>query len=161
MTTEVLTTQFAFTAFVFDRNVEGITHALSLVPAAPEGSTLNWLAGHLVVGRSGVLTRLGGDPLWTEEEARGYRRGDPKRPAAECHDFEWLAGRFRAAQEPIAAALGALDPERLQTLVPHPVRPGETMPLGLALGALIFHESYHVGQTGILRRLAGLPGAIA
>jgi hypothetical protein len=33
-------------------------------------------------------------------------------------------------------------------------------PLGLTLHVLHFHEAYHIGQTALLRRMAGKEGAI-
>jgi len=37
---------------------------------------------------------------------------------------------------------------------------GEDVPKAIALAGLVFHEAYHVGQTGLLRRIAGKGGAI-
>ena len=32
--------------------------------------------------------------------------------------------------------------------------------VGSLLAGLLFHEAYHVGQTGVLRRLIGMDGAL-
>jgi uncharacterized damage-inducible protein DinB len=54
--------------------------------------------------------------------------------------------------------------ERLNRLSPDALAaPSSTNPrstLEQQLGFLAFHESYHVGQVGVLRRLIGKPGAI-
>ncbi len=161
MTPEVLASQLAFTHLVLNANVDGITHAESLVHPPSGGSSINYVAGHVTATRNGILSRLGRPPLWTDDEARGYRRGEPPREDADCHRFEMILGAFNRSQERIVAAVSGLDTARLAEPVPHPVRPEETVPLEIALGLFAFHEAYHVGQTGLLRRILGKPGAIA
>ncbi len=161
MTPDVLASQLAFTHRVLNANVEGITHAESLVRPPSGGNPINFVVGHLTATRNGILSRLGRPPLWTDDEARGYRRGEPRREDADCHPFEMILGAFNRSQELIVAAVSGLDPARLAEPVPHPVRPDKTVPLEIALGLLAFHEAYHAGQTGLLRRILGKPGAIA
>jgi uncharacterized damage-inducible protein DinB len=161
MTPDVLVSQLTFTHLTLNANTEGLTHAESLIRPPSGGSSINYLAGHVTATRNGMLSRLGLPPLWTDDEARGYRRGEPPREGAACHPFETILATFNRSQEQLTTAIAGLEPERLATPVPHPVRPDETVPLEIALGLFAFHEAYHVGQTGVLRRVIGKPGVIA
>jgi uncharacterized damage-inducible protein DinB len=71
-----------------------------------------------------------------------------------------LVTHHTAMQQQIVDGLCELDAERFQDAAPFsPVDdPNET--LGSLLAKMISHETYHAGQTGILRRIAGLKGAI-
>ncbi len=48
--------------------------------------------------------------------------------------------------------------EALNQTVPHPF--GGTCSRAELLGTLVFHQTYHVGQLAIARRIAGMGGAI-
>jgi len=161
MTPDVLVAQLALTHLTLNANAEGLTHAESLLRPPSGGSSINYVAGHVTATRNGMLSRLGLPALWSDEEARGYRRGEPPRDGAACHPFEVILATYNRSQEPLTAAIAGLDAGRLAAVVPHPVRPDTTVPLEIALGLFAFHEAYHVGQTGVLRRVIGKPGVIA
>jgi len=65
------------------------------------------------------------------------------------------------ALERIDVGLANLTPERLDEKAPvSPTNnPNETVRSLLAIVG--FHQAYHAGQLGVLRRIAGKPGAIA
>ena len=65
----------------------------------------------------------------------------------------WPARERSQAQ--VLERLGAIGPDRLAE------RATETMTVAEQLGFLGFHESYHVGQADLSRRLLGKAGAIA
>jgi uncharacterized damage-inducible protein DinB len=49
----------------------------------------------------------------------------------------------------------------LERPAPGPDSDGElTETVRSLLGTILFHQAYHSGQTGLLRRIAGKPGAI-
>ncbi len=60
----------------------------------------------------------------------------------------------------IDAGLAGLAPEALDQPAPHSPgnNPNETV--RSLLSVTFFHQAYHAGQTGILRRIAGKEGAI-
>ncbi|MCP3997209.1 MAG: DinB family protein, partial [bacterium] len=53
-----------------------------------------------------------------------------------------------------------LTDEDLDAASPIKYLKGEDEIIGTMLTTFLFHESYHVGQTGLLRRIAGNEGAI-
>jgi uncharacterized damage-inducible protein DinB len=63
--------------------------------------------------------------------------------------------------ERFQAGLAMLTPEALERPMPGPDSGGElTETLRSLLATILFHQGYHAGQTGVLRRIAGKPGAI-
>ncbi|HEV7365569.1 MAG TPA: DinB family protein, partial [Gemmatimonadales bacterium] len=74
--------------------------------------------------------------------------------------FDELRRRFQAMHEPLVRAITAMSPEALAAKPPRPFtgEPNETV--GGNMATFVFHECYHVGQTGVLRRVAGKPGVV-
>jgi hypothetical protein len=58
------------------------------------------------------------------------------------------------------AALGELSDDDLRAPTEMRFFKGDAETVGSAAAAFVFHESYHLGQSGILRRVAGEEGAI-
>ncbi|MBU2502736.1 DinB family protein [bacterium] len=161
MVTGVLARQFRFTAHVVGVNLEGMTQDQALVHPPTGGSSASWILGHILTGRNGVHFLLGLEPALSREAAAPYERGsasgDAGNPGIPLAD---LLALFHASQEKIAAAIPDLVPEQLASVVDLPPPLGRCT-VAEGLGLLQFHEAYHAGQLGVLRRLAGLPGAIA
>lgn len=159
---KTLGTLFEFTYAVFRRNTEGITHEESLKAPSPGGNCINWVGGHIVSVRLGMLEMLGVPPLWSPEHRERYRRGSaPLTNEAEALPWERILADLDTSQERLRSALAALTPERLVAPLPADRNPFGVDSFGDQLGLFHFHEAYHVGQLGVLRRLAGKPGAIA
>lgn len=161
MSTDAYVTQLGFTHFALHRNLEGLSHEESLRTPSPAVNCLNWVVGHLVATRSQWLQLLGREPLLDEAAAAVYRRGsEALKEGANAQPLDSLVAAFDRAQAPLRDAVAAMTDEQLDA--PAPFSPGknpnETW-RSLTAGFL-FHEAYHVGQTGILRRLLGRPGAI-
>ena len=157
--TETLATQFGMNLFIAGRNLEGITNEESLVRAIPTGNHINWLVGHVVATRCAVLPSLHQEPVWGEEIVRLYRRGSSGAIDADYLPFDEVVRAFHESQERILAGIASLSEEELAA--PAPFSPGggpET--LGSLLTKATVHEGYHFGQTAILRRVVGKPGAI-
>lgn len=138
---------------VIERNIEGIDHARSLLRVTPEGSHLNWLLGHLITSRDGMLRLLDAESLWDRDAAAAYNRGSTAALAPAARPLEELRVALRASQELLEAALADAGHERLAQ---------ETggRSVGDRIDFLVWHETYHAGQTALYRRLAGLEGAI-
>jgi hypothetical protein len=115
-----------------------------------------FVALHLLDSRH-VLARLVGAPAENRygvilERARGIE-DVPAFPPLEALRAEWSALRG-----PLADRLAGLEPVELDASCPAelPVlRIGEGSVLD-AIGFLLHHEAYHIGQLALLRRLAGL-----
>lgn len=115
-----------------------------------------WIVGHLATYRHRALALLGqaiAAPAWEAVFTRG--RGTSDIPAN--LDVQEVISAFTAAQAALAGRWGALTAEDL-------VKPtGRRLPdgsedVGGAIRFLAWHETYHLGQLGLLRRLAGKPG---
>ncbi len=161
MITDILATQFRFISFVLHANLEGITHEESVRAPRPGGSTINWVAGHITATRNAALTRLGAPPLWTPEDCKGYARGTGIRAAAEARELAAILTDYDAMQEILVARLAGLTPGDLAATGPGAPDPAKLQPLSDTLATFAFHEAYHTGQTGVLRRLLGKPGVIS
>jgi uncharacterized damage-inducible protein DinB len=139
------------------RNVGDVTHEESLRSFQPGGNGLNWTLGHLVATRGSFLAGLGGEPVWTAEDAGPYDRHSP--PLTDPARAKPLAAIWKAYDETqvrLERALEGLTPERLKAPTP-PGFPFKTV--GEVVAFLGFHDAYHTGQTGIIRRLLGRPPA--
>ncbi len=136
------------------RSLADVDQQTSLVRAGEAGNHLNWLTGHVVVSRNGLLVALGGESLVPAATVDKYRRSAPL-PVAEEEDITELAELAEATAQGVAAALQAAGDDVLDA--PSPLQ-GKTL-LEYA-EFLVWHDTYHTGQAAVYRRLAGLPGVI-
>jgi uncharacterized damage-inducible protein DinB len=120
------------------------------------GHSARWIVGHLATYRRRVLAVAGLAPGEEPWEAAFLRGTSPADVPADL-DPRVLVQAFHAAQAGLAARWDALTPEDL-------AKPfGRTLPdgsdtVGGFLGFMPWHEAYHMGQLGFMRRLAGKPG---
>jgi len=132
---------------VVNINLEGLTHADSLVSPEPGGNCINWILGHMIVSRDDVNEILGINKISNEKLLAKYSRGTEPITADNAVDFKELLDTFNKSQAAIEEKVAATDfKDRQEDLK--------------SLTFLAFHESYHAGQTGLLRRIAGKSGAI-
>lgn len=122
----------------------------------PAGHDPRWLVGHLAVTRRRLLALVGLEQAAEPWEAH-YGRGTSPAAVPADQDPRALVQALHAAHRTLAGHWDALTPEFLAKPL------GRTLPdgsetVGGALGFLAWHESYHLGQLGLLRRLAGKPG---
>jgi len=159
MFAETVNTQFRMNQYIASRNLEGITNEESLIRAVETGNHLNWLVGHVVATRCALLPALHQESVWGKEQMRLYQHGSSGAVDADYLPFDEVVRAFHTTQERIVAGVASLTDEELAG--PAPFSPGggpET--LGSLLTKSTVHEGYHLGQTGILRRVIGKPGAI-
>ena len=145
---------YGINTFAIKSNLEGFTEQDAMYQPAPGGNCANWILGHIVATRSQILEYLGEPPLWTEEEIKPFLRGsDPTANTQITIPLSRMLSDLEASQEKLAAVLNRMTPEQFQA----PIN-DQTMYDKLAF--LQFHEGYHAGQLGMLRRLVGKSGAI-
>ena len=72
-----LATGFAVSGWVLLANLEGISDEESVVQPKEAGNCVNWVAGHILMARGGLLKLLGEQPILSEEEAKPYQQGSP------------------------------------------------------------------------------------
>lgn len=155
---ETLTRQVRMLDGIARRNLDGITHEESLVRAVPDGTHINWIVGHIVGIRCRVLPILGQEPVFREAQTASYCTH--LTDSSIIAPFDEIVQAFHASTERMLAGIAAATDALYE--IPAPFSPGndpaETM--GTLLTKFSVHEGYHLGQTGILRRVTGKPGAI-
>jgi DinB superfamily len=158
---EVLRSQSASTRGVLHRNIAGITHAESLQSPEPGGNCLNWVVGHLDWVNEQMLVLLSQPAVLDEAALARYQRGTPElHDAGEAQPLEKLLSAWDEQWSRIDAGLAALPPEKLDAPAPYSPRNNPSETVGSLLTTLLFHQAYHSGQTGLLRRVLGKEGAI-
>lgn len=144
---------FAMNNRILHRQLEGLTHADSLVQPPVRGNCLNWILGHILVHRDYILDALGSEKLLDEATTRRYDRESA--PILEDGDdvmqLESLVSLLDESSARIAAALSGATAESLAADLPD----GVMQTVGRSVDFLHWHETYHVGQTELLRQLAG------
>lgn len=158
---EVFRHQMGAINYTMQANLAGISHEQSLIQPQPAGNCLNWVLGHLLTVQAAAVELLGQERVIDRALIERYERAsEPLEDAAEALPFEDLLAAWSLAAERVDAGLAAFDPRRLDD--PAPFSPGndpdET--IGSLLSVTCFHQGYHAGQTGLLRRLVGEDNAI-
>ena len=161
ITADTLKMLYGMNKWALDVNTEGIGHEESLATPPGGGNCANWVVGHIVATRNVILSLVGAEVALDEAAAAPYKRGSgPLTDPIRARRFEDLLADFRLAQVRLEAALDGASDQALAAPVPEGApKVGDGL-VGTTLAMLQFHEAYHVGQTGLLRRLAGKPGAI-
>jgi uncharacterized damage-inducible protein DinB len=157
-TSGILTRQIRMNESIARRNLDGISHEDSLVRAAADGTHINWIVGHIVAIRSLLLPVLRQEPVLDSDHVASYRAG--LKDDSLIAPFETIVDRFHQSTERMLAAVASASDDDYAK--PAPFSPGRdpNETVGSLLERFMIHEGYHLGQTGILRRVAGKPGAI-
>ncbi len=146
---------FAFNDGMLDRLVADFT--------VPDWATRDacghdprWIVGHLATYRRRALALLGAplEPLdWEAAFVRG--KGAADLPAD--LDLGEVVAAFHRAHEAMAEHWDGLQAVHLARSAGRRL-PDGSEDVGGAIRFLAWHETYHLGQLGLLRRLAGKPG---
>jgi uncharacterized damage-inducible protein DinB len=139
---------------IAQRQTQGLTHEDSLRQLPFRGNCLNWVLGHMLVSRDDILSWLGQEPVGGERATRYRRESDPVRGQAEdVLPLDELLSLLAVSQEKMAAAMAGLAEDGLDREVMLGTR---AAPLKNRLFFLYFHDTYHTGQTEMLRQLTGV-----
>jgi hypothetical protein len=144
---------------IIERQVEGLSHEDSLLQTPYNINCLNWVIGHIVAGRDHALESLGAEPVMSDAERSRYaRESDPiRREGPDVMPLPRLMELLRGSQHRLESALGPMSHDDLSVETTW----GATL---TTLGALVhfryFHDSYHTGQTDLLRQVAGTNDAV-
>jgi len=148
----VLRAQAALTAAVAQAALADVSHEDSLRTPIPEVNAMNWVAGHVVHVNAGILELLEhpGDP--SSLDLAHYAPGSPPiGDATNAWDIATLRQALRQQGPNIEQALTDARPE----LLSGPPPAGFEGELRSFLHFIAFHQSYHVGQLGMLRKALG------
>lgn len=146
-------------AKAFNRNTrlvmmqcDGIDTAASLTQSDANINCLNWVVGHIVDSRNTLLELLGSPPADQADLGAYERESEPiTGPGPDVVEIETLLAMLDTTQERLATAISPMDADAWSApLADNPERT-------LADNAFFwyFHDTYHVGQTELLRQVSG------
>jgi len=149
----IVAEQFKVTTNLYLKALGGVTREQLLRRPGERSNPLLWIAGHLALSRTRVVNLLGGErePRWGELFATGSKVEDVSR----FPDVADVTALWRELADEIQQRLRALPAERWED----PVRiriPSDDGTLRGAIALIAFHEAYHVGQMGYVRKWLGL-----
>lgn len=132
--------------------LEGLSREELNRRSGPESSPLIWLAGHLVSGRSGMAALAGikMESAWQDCFKRYSKILEP----SAYPEIGEIKSAWSDTSSRVETRLGQLTDQELDAPSPRkfPVK-DQTVRAGLAF--LFWHESYHIGQLGFLRKWLG------
>ncbi len=147
----------AYVDGMYKTNTDLVTKAIDGIPADEwlrkpgEGSNhLLWVVGHLVWARGNLVKKLGSP--WSVDWAKKFARGAEGSAPSEYPPFEAVRKAWIDVSGELPKSLAAATPELLAQ--PHD-KPTYDGTLGGFVAFLAFHETYHVGQVGYLRKWFG------
>lgn len=154
--TQDLVRRFGFNLTLLDTLRDGMDDAAWQATAGAGGNTAHWILGHVVASRRNLLrmldVELPSEP-WEVVFGRAAAPGD----TSDFPAVESFVAQLADLQQQLAARLGDLPSEVAERALPRPFPDGTDTVLGAA-SFLNFHEVYHLGQIGLVRRQVGLPG---
>lgn len=145
-------------------NVNTLTFRLSLADLTVEhagfrmkqgeGNSIAYLAGHLLYSRYGLLRtlRVAEENPWKET----FGSGTTPKDVSEYPSLEEMQGAWAAGSKSLGVALAGLDEETWHSEPPNRYPTPDPTIRG-ALFFMALHESYHLGQIGMLRAELGYP----
>jgi uncharacterized damage-inducible protein DinB len=159
---EVLRNSAQFVDFGVKVNLEGISHADSLVQPKAGGNCLNWVLGHLACVYNNSLALVGEQPVRDTAVLARYDRGSkPIVSKDEALELSELLAIWNEAAQRFQKGLESLSKSRLDEAAPFSPTNNPKETVRSLLTTIFFHQAYHAGQLGMLRRIAGKNGAIA
>ena len=158
MDPQILAFQFGVGEFVLERNLADVTDEESFRPPDPGGNTMNWIVGHVVRTRNQALGLLGEKPPFEDEDFAAYGANESR--SGQPLSIDELKRRFGKLGPILDSALRQTSPSQLSGAAPFSPTGNPNETIGTLLASIAFHEAYHLGQTGLSRRLLGKPGAL-
>lgn len=161
MMSDLLRRGFRRNQRILHAQAEGLSHEQSLTQTEYNVNCFNWVLGHVVSGRSQLLVRLFGvEPIMSEEQAARYlRESDPiTEDGPGVMAFADLLGLLDASEEALEAALADVDDEFMAEELS--VEDGRMASRAAQVMFTYFHDTYHIGQTDLLRQMAGFSDKI-
>ena len=134
---------------VFGRNIEDISHEESVRTVEGNPSTINWIIGHLLHNRLHIIRNILNKDVQTGLNLDDLYKGGTKPDAGTAINLEDLKNFFNTTQGIISESIH--DEDAIAK---------ESQDKINQLAFFSFHEAYHLGQLGILRKMLGKQGAI-
>jgi uncharacterized damage-inducible protein DinB len=155
ITTEYLSNLFDRTIQIIKRQTDGLSQADTLLQLPFRANCLNWVLGHLVTSRNNVLRLLAAEPVLPPARTDRYESESEPITATtpELLTLDELIDALERSQARLTALLATITPEQLARQVAFFGHRSQSV--GEWLLFFYFHETYHLGQTEILRQAAG------
>jgi hypothetical protein len=141
--------------WIIKRQTEGLSHEESLLQLPFRGNCMNWLVGHIAANRNNVFKLLGhADLVMPAAEARYTRESEPvTADEPGIVPLPELLAALESSQTQLDGILAEITRDELEREVAFFGR--KVMTVGEWLHFFYFHDTYHTGQTEILRQAAG------
>lgn len=160
MDIKTLKIQLGYCQFVTDLNLKDLEPSDTFLAPGEHGNCINWVLGHILASRDHLLGFMDQEPVFGAEGQERYKNGSaPVHGPEDGVDHARLVEVFEKSQVAVEAALDGFDTARFSEEVPWVPGGERKEPLGNMLAGMIFHEAYHAGQIGIIRRLIGKESA--
>lgn len=127
-------------------------------PGADGGNSPHWIVAHLAASRRRVRRKLG-DAVPEESWERLVATGHKPEPVHELPPVEVLLADFGESGGVLERLLATLTEDEASAPWGSEF-PDGSKSLSGGLHFFHFHESYHLGQLGLIRRLCGKPGFV-
>lgn len=156
---ETIISQLQFAQWAALRNLEGVTHEESVVRPSGGANDGNWILGHVIAVRNKMIAAVGETPTWDDARIAHYVTESTDDISARL-PLDELREAFESTHQRLIAGVARLDEQALSQRAPFSPgnNPDETV--RSLLTKIVVHESYHIGQIGILRHAMGKEGAI-
>lgn len=150
----LLVEAFARNVWIVKAQTEDVTHEDSLIQSPYNINCLNWVVGHIVQSRDVLLGVLDAERVLTPEQfARYERESDPVTgDGPDVVRLGDLVDAMEAQQALVAAILG---PMTAEDLAAPRVWGDREVTLLQRIQFQYFHDTYHTGQTDVLRQVSG------
>ena len=147
-----LADQFRVVTNTYLKALDGMDRDALLTRPSARSNPAIWIAGHLVQSRARLINVLGGSLAlpWPDLFRTGSVVGDP----AAFPDADAIIEKWRELTDDLMRRLERLSPDDLVRESPPRSDPSGLATRG-AISLFAFHEGYHVGQLGFLRKWLG------
>lgn len=144
----------AWNTQIYSNLLAGITEAQANTRYNPETNTFKWIAGHIVADRYWAANKMGikvQPPAWV----KGFYTEDPQDGSSEAVPLSEMLAHFTALSEPFVAGIKAKTEAELLAEGYYEYSFGANLLVHNAAFSA-HHETYHLGQLALLRKLAGM-----
>ncbi|MBI1374898.1 MAG: DUF664 domain-containing protein [Phycisphaera sp.] len=145
---------FQFNTKALHARVNDLTPAEWRQQVADSSNAL-WVVGHVAIYRRTILRNIGLD-LPTADWEAAFAKGTKPTNLPDKIGSKHLLDDLAATSERLGEALPGLTDEQLAGPFPRTLPDGSNT-LGGAVLFLLWHETYHIGQLGLIRKILGKP----
>jgi len=148
--------QYKLNTMLFDKVLDGFQDSEQFTRPNDKGNSVNWVAGHLTSARFSVANMLG-----VEDQCpwgKLYEGGNGLMEQSKYPSLTEIKSAFKDISAKLEAKLAGAS-EDVLTKEPPWKAPGMEPSVRGSVAFMSFHESYHLGQLGYLRKFHDLEGA--